>query len=248
MWPSILHRFLGIVCLPQQEPVQLLEQLAAAGCRAMVIIGGGAAPGTLTGEQTQAMRATAAGWGCGSIGPDRVGVIVPRLRLNTGSAAALPQAGDLAFVTQSDSIATTMLDWAMSRRIGFSRIVSLGDSADVELGDILDYLAIDLATRAILIHLEGVADARPFMSAARAAAGTKPVIVIKAGRHMGPTSVRGRSGGLRLHRDRVYDAAFNRAGLVRVGTMDELFAAAARLGTDGATAWPRACATAGSLC
>ena len=204
---------------------------AAAG---PVIIGGGAAPGTLTGEQTQAMRATARRLGVRVVGPDRVGVIVPRLRLNTGSAAALPQTGNLAFVTQSDSIATTMLDWAMTRRIGFSRIVSLGDSADVELGDILDYLAIDLATRAILIHLEGVADARPFMSAARAAAGIKPVIVIKAGRHMGPTSVRGRSGGSGCIATGFTMRRSTAPGWCASTRWSELFAAAATLGADGA--------------
>lgn len=226
--------FLAVVCLPQTDPVGLLEGLAASGCRAAVIIGGGTGTVTLNGEQTKAMRTAARRLGVRVVGPDRVGVIVPSLRLNAGSAAAIPQPGNIAFVTQSDSIATTMLDWAASRRIGFSRLASLGDSADVELGDILDYLALDLTTRAILIHLEGVADARGFMSAARAAAGTKPVIVIKAGRQVGLAPGRGRSGGYRLHRDRVYDAAFTRAGLVRVETLEELFAAAASLGANAA--------------
>ena len=127
-----------------------------------------------------------------------------------------------------------MLDWATAQRIGFSRIVSLGESADVELGDILDYLALDLPTRAILVHIEGIADARRFMSAARAAARVKPVIVLKAGRQIGPLPAQGQSRRLRLNRDRVYDAAFVRAGIVRVDTIEELFAAAASLGANAA--------------
>lgn len=230
--------FLGIVCLPQDDLVRLLHDLAAAGCRAMVIVGGGSETMAIAGEQAKALRVAARRLGVRVVGPDRVGVLVPSLGLNAGSAVTLPQAGNLAFVTQSDSIATTMLDWAGAHGIGFSRVVSLGDSADVELGDILDYLALDLATRAIMVHLEGIADARPFMSAARAAAGAKPVIVIKAGRQLAPPAMRSQVRGHRLHRDRVYAAAFNRAGLVRVDTLDELFAAAASLGTNAVRRGP----------
>ena len=142
----------------------------------------------------------------------------------------MPPPGDLAFVTQSDSIATAMLEWASAEGIGFSCIASLGEFAEIELGDILDYLALDLATRAILIHLEGIADARRFMSAARAAARIKPVLVLKAGRCIGQSADLPGGIGLRLNRDQVYDAAFARAGLVRVESIEELFAAAASLG------------------
>ena len=142
----------------------------------------------------------------------------------------MPPAGDLAFVTQSDSIANAMLEWTASQRIGFSRIVSLGESTEVEIGDILDYLALDLATRAVLVHLEGIADARRFLSAGRAVARVKPVLVLKAGRQIGPRPEASGNVGIRLHRDQVYDAAFARAGLVRVGSIEELFAAASSLG------------------
>jgi acetyltransferase len=219
---------LAVICLPQPEPTRLLAELAALGCRAAVIIGGGG-PFALTPEAQQSVQAAARELDIRVVGPDRVGLIVPSRKLNAGSAATMPLPGDLAFVTQSDSIATSMLEWAAVRHMGFSRVVSLGDSMDVELGDILDYLALDLSTRAILVHLEGVADARRFMSAARAAARVKPVVVIKAGRQLGVPAPRERSTGIRLHRDRVYDAAFTRAGIVRVETIEELFAAAGRL-------------------
>ncbi len=229
---------LAIVCLPQADLPTLVDELATIGSRAIVMIGGGVGPGALDIGQARTMRAAARRHGIRVIGPDRVGVIVPRKKLNAGSAAQLPPDGDLAFVTQSDSIATAMLDWASDQRIGFSRIVSLGESADVELGDILDYLALDLATRAILVHLEGIADARRFMSAARTAARVKPVIVLKAGRQLGALPSRGQSRHLQLKRDQVYDAAFSRAGIVRVDTIEELFAAAASLGANAARRGP----------
>lgn len=222
--------FLGVICLPQPELPQLLEDLAAGGCQVVIIIGGGSGPFMLDPDRREAVRATTRRLGMRVFGPDRVGVIVPRLALNAGSAATMPLAGDLAFVTQSDSIATAMLDWAAARHLGFSRVVSLGDSADVRLGDILDYLTLDLTTRAVLVHLEGIADARRFMSAARACARVKPVIAIKPGRQSGMAMNGKGQAGPGLQRDRVYDAAFTRAGIVRVGTIDELFAAAASLG------------------
>ncbi len=225
---------LAIVCLPQTELPALLGQLAACSCRAVALVGGGAPAVALDPEQARAAREVAQAHGMRLIGPDRVGVIVPARKLNTGAATVSPPAGDLAFVTQSDSIATAMLERAAAQSIGFSRIASLGEFADVELGDILDYLALDLATRAVLVHLEGIADARRFMSAARAAARVKPVMVLKAGRQVHPRPERPGGMGMRLHRDLVYDAAFARAGLVRVGSIEELFAAAASLGPGAA--------------
>jgi acetyltransferase len=225
---------LAVVCLPQADLPALLAELAACSCRAVALVGGGSRETDLDGEQARAARVAARTHGLRLIGPDRVGVIVPGRRLNTGAATAMPPAGDLAFVTQSDSIATAMLERAAAQNIGFSRIASLGEFAEVELGDILDYLALDLATRAVLVHLEGIADARRFMSAARAAARVKPVLVLKAGRQLHPPPERPGGVGLRLHRDQVYDAAFARAGLVRVASIEELFAAAASLGAGAA--------------
>ena len=220
----------AVVCLPQEDLAALLGELAACGCRVVILVGGGVGTAAHDAAQAATAREVARAHGLRLLGPDRVGVIVPSRRLNTGAAAAMPPAGDLAFVTQSDSIANAMLEWAAAQRIGFSRIVSLGEFAEVELGDILDYLALDLATRAVLVHLEGIADARRFMSAARATARVKPVLVLKAGRHVHPPAERPGGIGLRLHRDQVYDAAFTRAGLVRVNSIEELFAAAASLG------------------
>ena len=223
----------AVVCLPQTDLAVTLDELAGIGCRAAVLIGGTGASALDAGAMRSVSRA-AKQLDLRVVGPSRVGVIVPKLGLNTGCVAELPAGGDLAFVTQSDSIATSMLEWASVRRIGFSRLVSLGESPDVELGDILDFLTLDPSTRAILIHLQGVVDARRFMSAARAAARIKPVIVLKSGRQLGLPIPPERRAGIRLHRDQVYDVAFTRAGIVRVGSIEELFDAAANLGA-GAT-------------
>ncbi|HEC0958188.1 TPA: protein acetyltransferase, partial [Klebsiella pneumoniae] len=147
-------------------------------------------------------------------------------RLNASIAAHFPQAGDLALISESSAIAAALVEWGVARSVGFSAVVSLGDTLDVDFGDLLDYFATDYRTRAILLYVEQIKDARKFMSAARAAARAKPVVVVKSGR-----SERVQPGSRDTHvqalarADDVYGAAFNRAGLLRVGALDELFTA-----------------------
>ena len=152
-----------------------------------------------------------------------------------GSNASFAQrqalAGDLAFVSQSGAILTSVLDWASARQIGFSHMVSLGGMADVDFGDMLDYLATDGHTRAILLYVEAITHARKFMSAARAAARSKPVVVIKAGRSAEAAKAAQSHTGALAGSDQVHDAAFSRAGVLRVETLDELFAAVETLGS-----------------
>src|SRR5690606_17831012 len=145
-------------------------------------------------------------------------------------AARMPPPGDLALVSQSGAIAAGMIEWAAERAIGFSAIVSIGDQLDVDFGDLLDFLALDAGTRAILLYVESIRDARKFMSAARAAARTKPVVVIKAGRHAQAAKAAATHTGALAGSDEVYDAAFRRAGLLRVLDLGELFEAAETLG------------------
>jgi len=155
--------------------------------------------------------------------------MVPGLGINASFAHVAPPPGDLAFVTQSGAMVTAMLDWAAPRNIGFSKIVSLGDKADVDFGDLLDYLAMDAETRAILLYIESVAHARKFMSAARIAARNKPVIVIKGGRHAEGAKAAASHTGALAGADAVYDAVFERAGMLRVYSLEELFDAAETL-------------------
>src|SRR5262249_35290436 len=158
------------------------------------------------------------------------GVLAPRNRLNASFAASTPPVGDLALISQSGAIVAGLVDWSLMHDIGFSAVVSLGDKIDVDFSDLLDFFALDRATRAILLYVESISNARKFMSAARAAARIKPVVVVKSGREaQGAKAAQTHTGAL-AGADAVYDAAFRRAGLLRVLDLDELFAAAETLG------------------
>ncbi|MDP3310759.1 MAG: bifunctional acetate--CoA ligase family protein/GNAT family N-acetyltransferase, partial [Polaromonas sp.] len=163
------------------------------------------------------------------LGPNCIGALVPGIGLNASFAPGNALPGKLAFVTQSGALATAMLDWANSRGIGFSHFISLGDSADVDFGDVIDYLASDPGTRAILMYMESVKSARKFMSAARAAARNKPVIVVKAGRAPDGARAAASHTGALAGSDLVFDAAVRRAGMLRVDTLESLFDAAETL-------------------
>jgi len=205
--------------------------VAAAGDKgvatAIIITAGlGHGEGSLADACEQAARAT----GLRLVGPNCLGVLSSRAKLNASFAARTPPAGELALVSQSGAIAAGLIEWSAAHDIGFSAAVSLGDKIDVDFGDLLDFFALDGATRAILLYIESINNARKFMSAARAAARIKPVVVVKSGRHaQGAKAAQTHTGAL-AGADAVYDAAFHRAGLLRVLDLDELFAAAETLG------------------
>src|SRR6516162_2560082 len=205
--------------------------IAAAGAKgaataAIVTAGLGHGAGSLADACERAARAT----GLRLLGPNCLGVLSSRAKLNASFAARMPPAGDLALVSQSGAIAAGLLEWSVVHDIGFSVAVSLGDQIDVDFGDLIDFFALDGATRAILLYVESINNARKFMSAARAAARTKPVVVIKSGRHVPGAKAAATHTGALAGSDAVYDAAFRRAGLLRVLDLDELFAAAETLG------------------
>jgi acetyltransferase len=153
-----------------------------------------------------------------------------RAKLNASFAARMPPTGDLALLSQSGAITAGLVEWSAAHNIGFSAVVSLGDKIDVDFADLLDFFALDGMTRAILLYVESINNARKFMSEARAAARIKPVVVVKSGRHaQGAKAAQTHTGAL-AGSDAVYDAAFRRAGLLRVLDLDELFAAAETLG------------------
>src|SRR6516162_5662694 len=164
------------------------------------------------------------------VGPNCLGVLAPPAKLNASFAASTPQLGDLCLISQSGAIAAGLVEWAALHGIGFSGIVSIGDAIDVDFADLLDHFALDRNTRAILLYVESVKDARKFMSAARAAARAKPVLVVKSGRHAAGAKAAMTHTGALAGSDAVYDAAFRRAGFVRALDLDELFAAAETLG------------------
>ena len=164
------------------------------------------------------------------VGPNCLGVIAPRAGLNASFAAHSVAKGDLALVSQSGAITVSLIAWAAQRNLGFSGLVSLGDMSDVGFGDTLDWFAQDAGTRAILLYVEAITHAKRFMSAARAAARIKPVIVIKAGKSRRAAQAAATHTGALAGADDVYDAAFRRAGLLRVSGIEDLFEAAETLG------------------
>ena len=156
-------------------------------------------------------------------GPNCLGLMLPRIGLNASFSHQPPLAGDLAFLSQSGALITAIIDWARGRSIGFSHVVSLGDMADADFGDLLDYLAADAQSRAILLYMESVTHAPKFMSAARRAARSKPVIVVKTGRSAtGARAALSHTGAL-AGADSAYEAAFRRAGVLRVRELDRSF-------------------------
>jgi acetyltransferase len=214
---------LAILATPAPTIPQLVADLGAKGTRAAVVISAG-----VRGALKSAMLEAARPHTLRILGPNCVGLMLPPLGLN---ASFSPEAlsGDIAFVSQSGALITGIVDWARGRNIGFSHVISLGDMADVDFGDLLDHLAGDARCRSILLYMESVAQAPKFMSAARRAARSKPVIVVKAGRSAtGAKAALSHTGAL-AGSDSAYDAAFRRAGLLRVRELDDLFGAAEML-------------------
>jgi acetyltransferase len=215
---------LAVICTPAATVPGLIAELGAAGTRAAVVLTAGLDP-----TQRQAMLDAARPYLLRILGPNCIGMLVPHRALNASFAHAAALPGELAFITQSGALLTAMLDWSRSRGIGFSHMVSLGEHADVDFGDLLDYLATDVQTRAILLYIESIDAARKFMSAARSAARNKPVIVIKSGRSARGQRAAASHTGAMAGSDIVYDAAIARAGMLRVDTLQELFLAAEAL-------------------
>ncbi|MCC6780878.1 MAG: bifunctional acetate--CoA ligase family protein/GNAT family N-acetyltransferase, partial [Hyphomicrobiales bacterium] len=219
---------LMVIAAPPPAVPGLVAEAGARGAAAAIIItsGLGHGPDSLAAAAEQAARAS----GVRLVGPNCLGVLVPRAGLNASFTVRTPVAGDLAVISQSGAITAGLVEWSVAHGLGFSAVVSLGDMIDVDFGDLLDFFALDGGTRAILLYIEAVSNARKFMSAARAAARIKPVVVIKSGRQaLGAKAAQTHTGAL-AGSDAVYDAAFRRAGLLRVIDLDELFAAAETLG------------------
>lgn len=218
---------LVLIAVPPRAVARTAGVAADCGARAAVVLTRGMGSGP--GSYNEALEAVARPRGLRIVGPNCLGVVAPHSRLFASFAAQRPQAGDLALVSQSGAVGAAVLEWAHTRSIGFSAAISLGDAIDVDFADMLDWFATDYRTRAILLYIEHVRDARKFLSAARAAARAKPVVVVKSGRHAPRAAAAQTHVGALALPDHVYDSAFRRAGLLRVHALDELFAAAETL-------------------
>lgn len=216
---------LAVIATPAATVPALVRECGERGVYGLIVLSAGFREvGAAGGKAESALAAEAARFpGMRIVGPNCLGVIVPSSRLNASFAAAMPRTGRTAFISQSGALCTSILDWSIAENIGFSYFVSIGNALNVKVGDIIDYLAEDPTTDSIVLYLESVTDARRFMSAARAFTRTKPIVVYKAGRFAQSAQAAASHTGAMAGVDAVYDAAFQRAGLVRVYQAEDMF-------------------------
>jgi acetyltransferase len=221
-----------VVTAPAESVPGIIAEAGRLGVPGAAIISSGLGHGE--GSLAEAVLQAARAHKVRVIGPNCLGIMFPPCGLNASFVAHRPGNGPLALISQSGAISAAMVEWAAQKAIGFSGIVSIGDQLDVDIADLLDYFAFDEHTRAILLYVEAVTDARKFMSAARAAARLKPVVVVKSGRMAQGAKAAATHTGALAGSDAVYDAAFRRAGLLRVYDLRELFDCAELLGQNRA--------------
>ncbi len=211
---------LAIICLPAGEAIAALEVAGRIKCRAALVVGSG-----IPAADAADMHRVAKRHGMHLLGPNSLGFQRPRTGLNASVVGPLAAPGPLALVSQSGALTASILDWASQNSVGFSNVVSLGPNTSVDIAQVLDFLAADAQTHSIVVYLEGISSARRFMSALRAAANAKPVIVLKAGRKTAGNKAAQTHSGAIVGSDDVFDAALRRAGAVRVRSFVELFSA-----------------------
>ncbi len=244
-WPDLgqLPRTpdLAVICSPAGEVPDVVRACGEAGIRGLVIISAGFRE---TGAEGAALEQRVGAEvrrfdGMRVLGPNCLGFIVPEASLNVTFAHGMPKAGSVAFISQSGALCTSVLDWALEQGIGFSTFVSVGNMLDADFGDLIDYLGEDERTRSILLYIESLTDARRFLSAARAFALSKPIIAYKAGRFPESAKAAASHTGALASEDEVFDAAFARAGVVRVYEIADIFNVAGLVGRYRSPAGPR---------
>lgn len=217
-WPDVpslpFTPDLAVLCTNARRNLALLEALGEKGCKTCIILSSPA-------EQHADLLACAARFQMRLLGPNSLGLLAPWQGLNASFSPVPIRKGKLAFISQSAAVSNTILDWAQQREMGFSYFIALGDSLDIDVDELLDYLTRDSKTSAILLYLEHLSDARRFVSAARSASRNKPILVIKSGRSPQARHLLRTPAGL----DAAWDAAIQRAGLLRVQDTHELFSA-----------------------
>jgi acetyltransferase len=224
---------LAVIATPARTVPQIIEDAAGAKVKAAVVLSSGFAEAGPEGRALQEqMIAAAKRGGVRLLGPNCLGIMRTDRGLNATFARTAALRGKLALVSQSGAICGAILDWAHGAQIGFTSVVSLGGAIDVDFGEVLDFLVTDAATDAILLYVEGIRDARRYISALRAASRVKPVIALKVGRYASGSKAASSHTGALVGRDEVFDAALRRAGAVRVKTYTHLFAATRVLSID----------------
>ena len=221
---------LAVIVTPAASVPKVVLDCAHAGIRGAIVISAGFREIGETGRKLEAeIVANAGTTGMRVVGPNCLGVMTPSVGLNATFANVMARPGNLAFASQSGALGTAILDWSIAERVGFSHFVSLGSMADVGWADVIDYFGGDPQTEAIILYMESIGDAHAFLSAARAVAQSKPIIVIKGGRTGAAARAAISHTGSLVGSDDVVDAAFRRCGVLRVDTLSDLFAMAEAL-------------------
>ena len=221
---------LAVIATPPATVPGLIEECGNAGIHAAVVITAGFGEMGAEGKALErAVLAKARLHGVRMLGPNCLGIMRPSLGMNATFARGQALPGTLALVAQSGAVCAAMLDWATPNGIGFSSLISMGGSSDLDFGEVIDYLASDAKTEHILLYIEGVRDGRRLVSSLRAAARMKPVIVMKVGRYPAGSRAAVSHTGAMVGRDDVFDAVVRRTGIVRVATTGQLVAAALAL-------------------
>jgi len=215
---------LAVIAAPMPAVHDVIENCVARGVGGAIIISAGGKETGEAGQRIEArIRETAYAGKLRILGPNCLGFICPSRKLNASFAADMPKPGNLAFISQSGAICTAILDMALSNNIGFSHFISMGSMLDADFGDVIDFLGNDYRVKSILLYIENLTNFRKFMSAARSVSRVKPIVVLKSGRSPAGARAAASHTGAMAGEDAVYDAAFKRAGIVRVDTIEELF-------------------------
>lgn len=222
---------LAIIAVPIRGVPEVMRQCGEAGVRGAIIISaGGKEVGDEGARLEQEIRVEAERCGIRYLGPNCMGILCPPNRLNASFAAHSAEPGSLALLSQSGAICSAVLDLAATEKIGFSHFVSIGSMADLDFADMIDYLGNDPRARSIIIYMENMTRHRKFMSAARSVSRVKPIIVVKSGRSEAAARAAASHTGAMAGQDEAYNAAFRRAGIIRVDTISQLFSCAETLG------------------
>lgn len=215
---------LAIIAVPAVSVPDVVSQCGLAGAHALVIVSAGFKESGAGGEAlTEQIRQLCSQYDMTILGPNCLGFIRPKIRLNASFTRKMAKDGGIAFISQSGALCSAVLDWSVKENVGFSYFVSVGEMIDIGYHDLIDYFGSDPDTTSILIYMESLTEARRFLSAARGFARTKPIIVLKVGKSLeGAKAALSHTGSL-TGNNQVYDAAFKRVGVLRVNTISELF-------------------------
>jgi acetyltransferase len=232
---------LAVICTPAAQVPETVRLCGERGIKGIIILSAGFGEAGEEGAllERQVAEEASAFDGMRIIGPNCLGIIVPHLNLNASFASHTPPKGHVAFISQSGALCTSVLDWALKEKIGFSYFISVGNMLDVEYGDLIDFLGEDENTKSIILYIESISRARKFMTAARAFARTKPIVAYKAGRFPESAAVAASHTGAMAAEDAVYDAAFQRTGVARVYDIGEIFDVAELVGRHKIPSGPR---------